>query len=277
MHPVLLEIGPIKLYSYGLMIAIGFLLVLYLMQREAPKWGLDPDLIGELCFWGLFFGVIGTRAAHIIMYSENYAWNDPFGWINITRGGLVFQGAIPTTLLYLYIRLRQKKVSFWPVTDLAMPYIPIAQAFGRFGCFMYGCCYGQRADHLWCAVQFPPESPPYQNHLAHFPEFNPALNPFSYPVHPTQLYSVVLLLGISGLLFLLRKRFASVSGACFAFYFILYGVKRFIVEHYRGDDNPRNLGLDMISNQQVFCLLMILAGAMLFAYLRKRSQTAITG
>lgn len=272
MHSVLFEYGPIKLYSYGLMIAIGFLLALYLMQRDAPKRGLNPDLISELCFWGLFTGVAGSRISHIIMYPTNYSWGNPLGWINITQGGLVFQGAIPAVLLFLYFRTRQKKVALTSVLDLAIPYIPLAQAFGRVGCFLNGCCFGRRSDDLLWAVRFPEGSPPYHSHATAYPDFLTGPGTWSYPVHPTQLYSVILLLIVSGVLVLSRNRIAQVPGSGLAFYFVLYGIIRFIVEMFRGDGNPTNLGFGLITNQQVFCLAMLVTGLGLYAYLRKKAH-----
>ena len=188
MYPVLLEIGPLTLHMYGLMIAVGFLVALYLMQREAKKVGVDPNVISEVGFWALLVGVAGTRLLHIIMYSEHYSWSDPFGWINLTRGGLVFQGALPVVFLYTYIAFRRRGVPFLKGCDIVLPFVPLAQAFGRVGCLFYGCCFGARADGLWWAIRFPAGSPVHAAHLHGVDALKySALS--SYPVHPTQLYS----------------------------------------------------------------------------------------
>lgn len=263
MHPILLQLYGLKLHMYGLSIAIGFLIILNLMQRRGVRHGIKPDDIAELSFGVLFWGVLGTRLLHIIMFSEDYSWSNPLGWIAIWNGGLVFQGAIPAAIIYLVYGLRKRKLPFWGMMDLAAPYVPIAQAFGRMGCFFNGCCYGVPTDMPW-GLSFPPASPP----AGQYPDA--AGSGWSLHIHPTQLYSVILLLSISAIMLYSRERWHPVSGYLLPLYFILYGIKRFIVECFRGDGNPTNLGFGLLSNQQVFCIFSILLGAALFLYLRSR-------
>lgn len=266
MFPVLLELGPIKLHTYGLMIALGFLVSLYFMKRDAKRVGVDPDAVTEIAFWSLFIGILGTRVLHIIMYPENYSWSNPLGWIAIWQGGLVFQGAIPSVLLYVWYALRKRNIPFWIAPDFVMPWVPLAQAFGRMGCFFNGCCFGQRADNLPWGICFPEGSPPYAAHT-HFPDFILGQQTTSFPVHPTQLYSVVLLVTICLTMFLMRRYWNPFTGFTLPMYLMLYGIIRFIVEMFRGDGNPTNLSMGFLSNQQVFCIFMFLLGAVLFAYL----------
>lgn len=267
MHPTILELGPLTLHSYGLMIAIGFITILYFMQRDARKVGVDPQAIGDMAFWTLIIGVIATRFTHIVMFPQHYTWDDPFGWIDVRRGGLVFQGAIPAAVLYVSWSLKRRNLSFRTVADVVMPYVPVAQAFGRGGCFLKGCCHGNRADQLPWAIRFPEGSPAFNTHQQHFPDF-PVDATWSFPVHPTQIYSICLLLGMCGLLLLLRKK-RTFEGVTFPAYFAFYGVCRFIVEIYRGDGNPthRWLGFDF-STQQLFCLGMIVFGIAAWYFFR---------
>lgn len=269
MYPTILELGPITLYSYGLMIALGFITVLYFMQRDAKRCGVDPNAISDTAFWVLIIGVAATRLTHIVMYPQYYSWSDPIGWINVTNGGLVFQGAIPAALIFCYWSLRRRGISFWVAADIAMPYVPIAQAFGRGGCFLKGCCHGARADDLPWAVCFPPGSPAYHTHQEQYADF-PADALWSYPVHPTQIYSILLLLCLSAALLYARKRRPFI-GFTLPLYFILYGVCRFIVEIFRGDGNPTQefLGVEL-SSQQVICLIMMAIGAIVGAALYRR-------
>ncbi len=79
MFPVLFEIGPLKINSYGVMIAAGFLTGLYFVQRDAVKRGLPPKVFADMAFILLPLGIAGTRIAHIIMFPEFYSWDDPIG------------------------------------------------------------------------------------------------------------------------------------------------------------------------------------------------------
>lgn len=268
MYPTILELGPITLYSYGLMIAIGFLTVLFFIQRDARRTGIDPNALSDTAFWVLILGVAATRVTHIILYPQHYSWTDPIGWINVTNGGLVFQGAIPVAIIFCYWNLKRRGVPFLKAADVVMPYVPVGQAFGRMGCLLKGCCHGERADTLPWAISFPPESPAYLTHRQHYADF-PAGAAWSYPVHPTQLYSVLLLLGMCAVLLLVRRHRPFI-GVALPMYFVLYGICRFIVEIYRGDGNPTQsyLGVELTS-QQAFCVVMIVLGVAFAAVMHR--------
>jgi phosphatidylglycerol:prolipoprotein diacylglycerol transferase len=270
MYPILYQFGPFKLHMYGLMIAIGFLVILYFMQRDAKRaLGVDPNETSTMAFWVLVLGTLGTRVLHILMYPQFYSWSDPVGWINLTNGGLVFQGAIIPALVYTVYALRKRKIPFWPMVDCAAPYVPLAEAFGRIGCFFNGCCYGARADHLPWAICFPPQSPPWQHQHDKYPGAL-GLTDWSFPVHPTQLYSSFSLFLIFVVLLLLRKYWHPFPGFTFALYLVFTGIYRVIVEFFRDDMNPTNLGFGVLTNQQVFALLSVVIGAWLFWYLWQR-------
>lgn len=274
MYPTILNLGPITLHSYGLMIAVGFIVCLYFMQRDARRVGVNPQDIADMAFWTLVLGVVATRFTHIVMFPEHYSLSDPFGWIDVRRGGLVFQGAIPAAVIYVSWSLRRRNLSFRTVADVVMPYVPVAQAFGRIGCYLKGCCHGDRADELLWGIKFPVDSPAYLAHQSRYASFPPD-SEWSYAVHPTQLYSVLLLLGMCAVMILLRRK-RPFEGITFPFYFILYGICRFIVEIYRGDGNPTlSLFSIELSTQQVFCVVMILFGVgALYVMHRLRDRAA---
>lgn len=281
MLPILLKIGPVPIHSYGLMIAIGFLVALYLIQREFKKHGADPDIPTNMAFWCLLLGILGTRILHIIMYPKGYSWNDPIGWIAIWRGGLVFQGALIGPLIYCWFGVKHYKIDFWWGADRAVPYIPLAHAFGRIGCVMNGCCYGQRTDVPW-AIRFPrlpwdfsiepTGSPAYVDHCQRFSGISPSLDHWSFPIHPTQFYEIAGLLIILAALLFIRRRGWFVQGSMLPLYLIFYGIVRFIVEFYRGDHNPVVFG--SISVQQLFCLVFVAVGGVVLALLTRHTKAA---
>jgi phosphatidylglycerol---prolipoprotein diacylglyceryl transferase len=270
MHQTLFKVGPLSIHSYGVMIAIGFLIGLHLMQRDARKRGLDPEVIGNLVIWGLVAGLIGTRLLHILMFPELYSWADPIGWIAIWRGGLVFQGAIPVVIVFAYLYLKWKKTPFGEAADTVIPFAVVGHAVGRLGCFFNGCCYGKPTTlpwgipfprTPWDLSQTPTGCPVYLDHLQRFHAVT-SQDHWSLPVHPTQLYSFLALLAISALLLYLRKRWRPFSGFTLPVYLMVYGLARFIIEFYRGDHNPTHFGA--LSDQQILSLLFVLAGAVLF-------------
>lgn len=281
MLPILFNIGPLPIHAYGLMIAIGFLAALYFIQRECRKADIDPDVIGNAAMYSLILGIAGTRVLHIIMFPEYYSWSRPLGWFAIWEGGLVFQGGPPPVLLFLYFYFKKHKISFWKVIDIAAPYLALGHGIGRIGCFLNGCCYGKRTDAA-LGVAFrripgdpsvePNGSPPYLDQLreglidshAHW----------SLPVHPTQLYESAGLILLCFLMLAIRKAWRPFDGFMLAVYFVTYGLLRFTIEFFRGDDNPTRIA--GLSDQQVFSLSFALLGVAFFAYMlwRKRRSPA---
>ncbi len=278
MWPVLVEIGPIKLYSYGFMIAVGFLVATHLGSRYAEKRGYNPKVFSDMAFGVLIVGFLGTRIAHILMFPSQYSTSDPLGYIAVwRRGGLVFQGAVPPALLFVIWNLRRHRIPFWPACDVMFPYVPLAHAFGRIGCFLYGCCYGLPTTVAWAiparrvpwdVEKRPTGSPAYLDHLDRFSDMTSDAH-WSHPIHPTQLYESAGLAAIFALMLLLRKKWHPFDGFSMPMYFILYGLLRFVVEEFRGDHNPvRVLAL---TDQQVASLVFAAFGLALFGYLWVRS------
>ncbi len=275
MLSTLFKIGPITIHSYGLMIAIGFLLAMFLAQRDASKAGIDSNIVGNLAFFGLAFGILGTRLLHIAMFPQGYSWTDPIGWIAIWRGGLVFQGALPGAVLAIWAGCRYYKIPFWKTADLGMPYLPLAHAFGRIGCFMNGCCYGCRTDLPW-GIRFPrvpwdfsqpaTGSPAYLDHCNRFSGLSMTHDHWSYPVHPTQLYGFVGLLTLCFILLYVRKHYMLYDGMTMPVYLVLYSIGRFFVEAIRGDHNPT---IGILSEQQIFCIVTVALGVVLFFILKR--------
>ncbi|GMW00138.1 MAG: prolipoprotein diacylglyceryl transferase [Candidatus Hydrogenedentota bacterium] len=289
MYPTLLKLGPIAFHSYGLMMAIAFLTAIFFIRRDAKKYDLNADVLIDGAFWTLILGLLGTRIFHIVMFPEAY-FNPMFTWkqslvnmIAVWRGGLVFQGAIPFALPFLWWWLRKNKLPFLKTMDIAIPYIPLAHGIGRIGCFLNGCCFGRRSDLPW-AIAFPrvpldlskpiEGSPPYIHHAQY------GLPPdalWSYPVHPTQLYETFALTLMFFVLLFIRNKFKPFAGSLISLYLILYGLFRTYNESLRDDGNPvRILNL---TDQQVFSLLTVGLGIGLFAglwYQSKRTTASAT-
>jgi len=218
MHPILLKLGPVTVYSYGAFVALGFAIAVFLIYRRAANFGIDRDDIIDLVVLMLVAGVIGSRALYVILNFAYYRAN-PSELIDISKGGLVWYGGFFAAIVSSIVYTGRKNMGFWNTMDLVAPYIALAQAFGRIGCFFNGCCYGLDG-------------------------------------RPVQLYSSFLLAAIfiSLVYWQGRRRF---KGEVALGYCILYSVKRFGIEFLRGD-NPRIL-LGLTMSQIISCVVIILA------------------
>jgi phosphatidylglycerol:prolipoprotein diacylglycerol transferase len=271
MLPTLFEIplpftdAALPIHTYGTLIAVGFLLALHFITRDAKKAGLDPEAVNSMAIYGLILGLVGTRVRYIMMFPEQFSWSEPLEWFAIWQGGLVFEGAVPPVVVFVILYMRWKRISPGAAFDVIVPYVPLAHAFGRMGCFAYGCCYGRVTTVPW-AVSFPAGSPAHRHQMLRFEDL-PADAAQSLPVHPTQLYSVGGLLALFGLLLLLRKTWRPFSGFTLPVWLAGYGLFRFGVEFFRGD-NPRVYWNDQLSAQQVFSLALVVLGVAVFFVMR---------
>lgn len=278
MWPILLDLGPIKVYSYGLMVAAGLLTAIVLVQRDAIARGMNPKVFSDMAFYVFVIGLISSRIAHIALYPRFYSWDDPKEWIAVWNGGLVFQGALLPAGIFAWWYLRRNGIRFLDAADIMFPYVPLGHAFGRVGCFLYGCCYGRPTDFFlgiparrvpWDTSLPAHGSPAYMEYLETSGLDRMHAEHWSHPIHPTQLYSVLGLLTIFGLMLLMRKYWHPFNGFTFPMYLILYGVLRFVVEIFRGDHNPTAFW--DLSQQQMFCVASFVLGIALFFYLYRRA------
>lgn len=145
MYPVLFKIGPVQVYSYGVMLALAFLVVAFLARRRALSLGMNGDDILDLCIWLIVSGLIGGRILFILLNLDYYRDN-PIETVMLWRGGLVWYGGLIAAVAVAIIFLSAKKMPVLKTGDLMMPYVALGQSIGRIGCFLNGCCYG-KAGH----------------------------------------------------------------------------------------------------------------------------------
>lgn len=210
MHPILFQLGPLTLYSYGLMIALGFLAAVTVAGRRARRLGLSGEKIQTLGFVALLSGIVGGRLAYVALNWRFYR-SDPLEILRLDHGGLVFYGGLALGLLASFLYMRRWRLPVLRTLDLMVPPLVLAHALGRIGCFFNGCCYGTFTDLPW-GIAFPPET---------------------LHRHPTQLYESAAL----ALLFLWLSRLEGRPGTVLLSYGLLYGLWRFGIEFIRGD-NP---------------------------------------
>ncbi|MDX9787329.1 MAG: prolipoprotein diacylglyceryl transferase [Desulfobacterales bacterium] len=245
MHPVLIKIGPVSIYTYGLFVALGFLVGILVAQKEAVRLGQAPARVGDLCFYILIAAIIGSRLFYMAVNPGEFMEN-PLEIFKIWNGGLVFYGGFIAAVVTMVVYLRRKRLPLWQTTDILAPGLAAGHVLGRIGCFFAGCCYGKACALPWAVTFTDPMS----------------LAPHGIPIHPTQLYEVINNLILFSFLWWFRKR-KTFDGQVFWVYLLLYGVTRTLLEIFRGD--PRGLFLDgLLSISQIIGMaLAAIAVAML--------------
>ena len=211
MYPILFEIGNLKIYTYGIMVALGFLIAVYLASREAKRAGIVPERIFDIGLQSMLFGIISARALHVFV-NLSYYIKSPIDIVMINRGGLAFQGGLLGGVIAAWLYVKRNRMDLWKTADVMIPYVALAQSVGRVGCFLNGCCYGT-PTLLPIGIYLP-------GHLLH--------------LHPTQVYSSVFLLFTFVILKKIyrKKRF---DGAVFFSYLTIYSFGRFFIDFLRGD------------------------------------------
>jgi len=207
MRPILFTIGSLPIYGYGFMLALAFLVGIYLASREAKRKGLDGGKIIDFCLYAILAGVLGSRLFYVALNFEFYR-DDPLRILMIQEGGLAMQGGIIAGIVVGIWFALHHRLGVGKLADTLAPSLAIGTAIARWGCFLNGCCYGQPSSLPW------------------------AVNFFDVPRHPTQIYESLLDLVMFLIIWKLRKH-PRFDGYLFLIYVILYAIIRFTVEFLR--------------------------------------------
>lgn len=264
MHSELFQIGGITIRSFGLCMAIGFLLGWQAANWLCRRTGQSADSLTALLTWLMVSAILGARAAYVIEHwSAEFAAN-PLAIIRIDQGGLMFYGGLILAAATLFLYARLHRMSLLAITDLILAVVPLGHTFGRVGCFLHGCCYGRRADAL--GVCFPKGSPAWWDQLSAAPPLITQDAARALPVIPTQLIEAGANLLLFALLFSLYPKRHRERGLITGCYLIGYAILRFVIEYLRGD--PR-AAVGPLSISQTISLATLAVGAACIAYARK--------
>ena len=290
MYPELLRLGPFVISSYGFMMVVAFISAYVLLNRDGQRLGWHPELAQDIIFWAAIGGIAGSKLYYLIENighgsGQNMAglWDmvagiftlDPAriaGGIQNFGAGLVWFGGLMGGMLAVTLLLKRRNKAWLPTADVLAPYLILGYAIGRCGCFLVGDDYGL-PTHLPWGVAFENGLPPTTTGVfqTHYPWVD--LSGFAQGVlrvHPTQLYEIIL----GGLIFTWLYRFrtqARFVGQTFAFYLILAGAERFLIEFLR-INRPYMLGL---SGAQLISMLMVGTGIYLLTWLPQRSGATL--
>lgn len=230
-YPVLFRIGDFEVTSFGVLVAIGALVGLWLFQRELRRSGLPDDGLDAAVA-----GVIGGMAGAKLLWVLEHLGEEPAIDLLLSRGGMSWFGGFAGGVLAGLVVMQRKRLPKVAVLAGATPALAVGHAIGRIGCFLVGDDYGRPTDLPW-GVAFPAGLPPT-----------------TVPVHPTQLYEAAALVPLAFLLFRWRRhgrRDTWVLGA----YLLLAGAIRFTIEFLRV--NERVVGVLSVAHLASLAVIAI--------------------
>lgn len=211
------EIGPVTIQSWGLMVAIAFLVGTTLAAREAKRRKLNPETVYDLLVWVIIGAFLVSRASYVISYWSEFAEN-PIEILYIWKGGLTFLGGLIGGLLVGLIYVKIKRIDFLKYADIVAIYLPLGHAIGRIGCVLGDGGHLGKATDLWFGVVLEGET---------------------QARHLVALYEAIWLLVVFGAMIYLKrreeKRENMRDGFLLCSYLFMYGFFRFFEDFLRVD------------------------------------------
>jgi phosphatidylglycerol---prolipoprotein diacylglyceryl transferase len=254
MYPVLLHVGPITIYSYGVMMALGFLAAGWVLSKELQRQGKDPNLASTLVLWAAVGGLIGARLLFLVEEWQAFI-ADPWPFI-FTGAGFTWYGGLIGGVAAVTLCVQRHGLSWLGIMDAVAPAIALGHGIGRIGCHLAG-------DGDWG----PPTTVPWGVVYTH------AIVGWNFPpgvrVHPAPLYETIAYVLIFAILWSRRSTPHRV-GALFWTYLLLSGIARFVLEFVRVNP-PLLFGL---SQAQVISVCLIVVSAVMLL-MRREAQPAV--
>jgi phosphatidylglycerol---prolipoprotein diacylglyceryl transferase len=254
MYPRLLELGPLTVYTYGVLLAAAYLLGLKLAMMRAKSRNLDQTRILDLGIYIIISALVGAKLLLLVTDFRTFTDN-PRELLSLARSGGVFYGGLILAVTVALWYIRRIGLPLWTTCDVFAPGIALGHVVGRLGCLFAGCCYGKPASVPWAITFTDP-----------FAATNVG-TPLNVPLHPTQWYEA----GAEALILLLllgtERRGRPYPGRTFWLYILLYSISRYVIEIYRGD--PRGT-IGIFSTSQFISLLLAPLAIGMLLYLGRR-------
>jgi prolipoprotein diacylglyceryl transferase len=254
-----IDIGPLSIHYYGVLIGIGALLAIALGRRRYAALGGDPDLIDRVGVVAVLAGLLGARAAYVSTHFSDFV-ERPWAMLFLWEGGLAFFGGLTLGVIVGVWYARRLGMPLAPTLDAILPGLPLAQAIGRWGNYFNQELYGTPTTVPWALeVDFERRLPEYQE----FATF-----------HPTFLYESLLNLCLVGVLLWVGRSTRLRQGSIVWVYLAGYGFIRFCVELIRTDTTFRLLGL---SRNNWVALLAFIIGLVGLRWWQRRGPAVPMG
>ncbi|HDP37355.1 MAG TPA: prolipoprotein diacylglyceryl transferase [Candidatus Atribacteria bacterium] len=267
MYRILFTVGSFPVYSYGVMIALAFIMAILLAMKEAKRYGENPERVLDISLYVILGALIGGRLGYILQYLDYYLKN-PLKILYFRQGGLSFLGGFLVAYFLCWLYVKRTKISFWKYADIAAPSIAIGLGIGRIGCFLNGCCFGVVSENY--GIEFPSlHMPP-----VYLQQLKDGLiasgSSCTLPVIPTQIYA-----SLCGFLifFILHwmKKYKKYDGFLMLNFFILYSISRFTIEFFRFYENNYKI-FNLLTVTQAILLGVVLVSLVFMSILKKKAQ-----
>lgn len=267
MHPIFLRLGTFEIHWYGVCMATGFLLFLGTWTWLSRGSHRDGNYLSNLLTVLILSALFGARAAYVAEHWADYAPN-PWSILKVNEGGLMFYGGLLSAWVALSVFARVHKERWLDFLDLIVTAVPVGHAVGRIGCFLEGCCFGDRCDGV-LGVRYPVGSHLWRHQLD---AGMIGLADAPLPVYPSQLFESAANFAIYGLLFWNYRR-RKVEGEQVVLYAVLYAPVRFAIETIRSDVR---MPVGPFTISQAISLGVLAFGIGLHLYLRRWGRPAGT-
>ncbi len=215
---IAVSIGSLDIRWYGIIIATAVLTGFLITFQIVKKKQVSTEHVYNLLFLIAIFGIIGGRIGHVIGEWDHYS-SDALSVLRIWDGGLAFHGVLFGSLIVTYFYARNKKISFWLLTDAVVVGLPLMQSIGRWGNYFNQELYGKPTDLVWGIP------------------INPALRIEGYELftyfHPLFLYESLLMLVVFGFMFALYRSGRLQQGQQTLIYLIVFSGVRFSLDFFR--------------------------------------------
>jgi phosphatidylglycerol---prolipoprotein diacylglyceryl transferase len=261
---------PVPIYSYGVMLGTSMIVGWFLAMRNSKQDGIPVDDAGAIYMWSAVWSIIGARLLYVIT-NPNTFLHDPVEIVRVNNGGLVAYGGMIAAVLTSWYQCHKRKIPMLQWADAGTPSVVLGTGITRMGCFLFGCDFGRRSDLPW-AVSFPGPtalapggSPAWMRHVSEYGLARDAVR--SFPVHPTQLYELMVGFFLFGVLMTVR-RYRQFSGQVFLAWVIGYGILRPLIEILRDDDQRGTVG--PLSTSQFIGMTSVVLGVALLVHLFRR-------
>lgn len=239
--PVAFQLGPFKVYWYGLMYLFGFTICWYIttLRVKHSDRGFTAEQVSDILFYVALGVIIGGRLGYCLLYNLPDTLHNPLHIFTVWKGGMAFHGGLVGVLIAVWLYGRKVNKTFLQITDLIAPAIPIGFALGRIGNFINGELWGRVTDMPWGMI--PPGG--------------------DLPRHPSQLYESFLEGVVMFTILWIYSSKPRPTGAVSGLFLVLYGAFRIFIEFFRMPDVQIGyIAFGWLTEGQLLSLPMVIIG-----------------